>query len=146
MPWFAALGVLALAVCGRAHETARPPVSEARVVAALYGEVCGESYACKLATAHALRNRMAWKRQAGAKNLLQGVYGAQSPLLKQPIDRRAWADCARAWRASATGQDPTGGAVFWACRSDLGGAYLRDGEFTVRVGGHWFYKRKGGGR
>jgi hypothetical protein len=109
-----------------------PLPSASRYLQSLYGETAGESFACKLATAYALRNR----------GTLRGVYGLQSPLLRKPIDVQAWADCVMAWKLSATGNDPTKGADHWACRSDLARPYLRDLICTGRIGRHWFFKKK----
>jgi hypothetical protein len=101
-------------------------------VAALYGETAGEGYANKLATACALRNRVALGKGLG------GVYGVSSPLLRR-VNARAWAECERAWRESARG-DVTRGATLWACRGDLGKGYLRGARLVARVGGHWFFR------
>ena len=104
------------------------------LVRALYGETCGESYACKVATARAMLNR----------GTLRGVYGKDSKLLRQPINAKAWADCVRALAEAQRGADVTRGAQFWACKQDLGKPYLRGLVCTAQVGGHWFFAKASG--
>ena len=109
-----------------------PAFTDLNCEKSLYGECAGESYQCKLATAHALRNRAT----------LSGVYGYNSKLLKERISKRAWNDCVMAWKNSLVTPDITKGAKFWGCKSDLPEHYLKGMICTAHVGGHWFFKEK----
>ena len=104
--------------------------SGGEAIRAIYGEACGEPYVGKLAVAGAIRNR----------GTLRGVYGQTSPLLTQPINARAWAQCARAWRESAT-RDITHGATHWENTHDFGANYwTRKMQCVGTFGRQQFFK------
>lgn len=104
-------------------------------IKALVGEVEGESFQCKLATAEALRNR----------GSLKGVYGINSPRIKK-APRRVFDDCTRAWLSVTRSKtNYVRGATVWGSAQDLKSfkkqSWFQSYEFVCKVGNHYFYRR-----
>ena len=70
---------------------ANPAIPDNQAIRALYGEACGEPYEAKLLVAATIRNR----------GSLKGIYGGSNKQLRN-INAKAWRDCERAWRESAS--------------------------------------------
>jgi hypothetical protein len=107
-------------------------VTDQQAERALYGECCGEPYSTKLATADAIRNRLAKYGD------LRGVYGSKSKQLEH-IDSKAWSACVRAWNESAT-NNIVGKAYVWGSKDDLQKAsFYRKMHKVATIGGHTFF-------
>ena len=103
-------------------------------VKALIGEVEGESFLTKLATAECLRNR----------GTLKGVYGINSKRIAKASDK-VKADCLRAWTESSR-TNLVKGATVWGNASDVKifkkSKWFKSYEQTAQVGRHYFFKLK----
>ena len=108
-------------------------IAEADGVQAVMGEARGEPYLGKVAIAEALRNR----------GTLNGVYGFKARF-QEP--ERVWGDARRAWREGEQ-SNLTHGATVWGNRSDVEKFRLERWflayEQTAKIGGHYFFRRKG---
>ena len=99
---------------------------------ALIGEVEGESFLTKLATAECLRNR----------GTLKGVYGINSKRIAKASDK-VRADCSRAWTESAR-TNLVKGATVWGNASDVKifkkSKWFKSFKQTAHIGNHYFFK------
>lgn len=113
---------------------AEMPVSfnSCNCIKALVGEVEGESYQTKLATAEALRNR----------GSLKGVYGINSKRISK-ASRKVWEECTLSWGESAH-SNLVRGATVWGNKKDV--EHFRKTRWfksyvqTAHIGNHFFFK------
>jgi hypothetical protein len=103
-------------------------------IKALVGEVEGESYLTKLATAECLRNR----------GTLKGVYGINSKRIAK-ASKKVWEDCEMAWNQSSRA-NLVKGATVWGNSSDVKifkkSKWFKSYVQTAKVGNHFFFKLK----
>jgi len=103
-------------------------------IKALVGEVEGESFQTKLATAECLRNR----------GTLKGVYGINSKRISK-ASRKVWAECELAWSKSKA-SNLVSGATVWGNSSDVKifkkTKWFKSYVQTAHVGNHYFFKLK----
>jgi hypothetical protein len=101
-------------------------------VNALIGEVEGESFLTKLATAECLRNR----------GTLKGVYGINSKRIAKASDK-VKADCLRAWTESSR-TNLVKGATVWGNASDVKifkkSKWFKSFKQTAHIGNHYFFR------
>lgn len=86
----------------------------------------GEPFACRLAVAAAMLNRLADPRFPDTVSGILAAAGFSAPKRTQ----KAYNEALWAVRAAAMGADPTGGAVLWA-RSDTAAAARIDETFCA---------------
>jgi hypothetical protein len=119
-------------ICSNAF--ASVPFTQANCIKALVGEVEGETFQTKLATAECLRNR----------GTLKGVYGINSKRLSK-ASRKAWAECELAW-AKSKASNLVDGATVWGNASDVKifrkTKWFKSYVQTAHVGNHFFFKLK----
>jgi hypothetical protein len=104
-------------------------------IKALVGEVEGESFQTKLATAECLRNR----------GSLKGVYGINSRRIAK-ASKKVWDDCERAWNQSSRA-NLVKGATVWGNASDVKifkkSKWFKSYEFVRKIGHHSFFRKRG---
>jgi len=121
---------ICLAGRAQAQQTA-PNFNSFNCIRALVGEVEGENFLTKKATAECLRNR---------GNLKQ-VYGYYSKRIPK-ASKKVWEDSKKAWAESAH-SDLTKGATVWGNAADVRKfktqKWFRSYYQTAKVGGHYFF-------
>lgn len=122
--------ILAIALLCLCNAPAWAAIDDKLAVRAVMGEASGEGYRGMYAVSHAIRNR----------GHLRGVYGKRAKRIYKE-SWRVWRKAQAAWRASATGADPTRGATHWENVREFGRPYwAKSMRQTAVIGQHVFYK------